>query len=70
MAHTYTYTGKTTEPNLSGIQFTDVPASTMTNKDIDECEWHESTEELLIHCPIAKSAADKTKLDTIVSDNS
>ncbi len=66
----YEYTGKATEPNMTNLQFVDVPASAMTDKDITECEWHESTQILHIICPVAKSAGDKAILDGLVVDNS
>ena len=67
---TYTYTGKITQPDLDAIQFTDIPASEMTDKDIDSCDWSEDDAELHIIFNAALSAGDKTILDGIVADNS
>ena len=54
---------------VSGIHY-DVANSDMSNKSISYCRWDEDVEELHVHFAIELSAEDKTKLDTIVANNS
>lgn len=65
----HSYTGKTTAPDLDQIH-TDVAASTMTNKNIQYCSWDEGTTLLDIFYDVEVTGSDKTKLDTIITDNS
>ena len=79
MSTKYTYTGKTTEPTFrtydvlhvldGGIHF-DVDNSTMTDKTIEYCRWDAESADLNVYFTNALSTDDKTKLDTIVVNNS
>ena len=68
---TYTYTGKTTSPNLTQIHV-DVAASAMTDKTIEYCDWNLPGEvnTLKVYFTGTLSGGDETILDGIVSDNS
>lgn len=66
---TYTYTNKTSEPGLTNIH-SDIAASTMTDKAIAGCTWHIASEVLEVDMQNELSSGDKSKLDTIVTDNS
>jgi hypothetical protein len=79
MSTEYEYNDITNRPNLgstnaqheiiSGIHY-DVPNSDMTDKSIEGCRWDEDGAHLSIWFANALSAGDKTKLDTIVTNNS
>lgn len=73
MATTYTYTNKSKEPDLKQIHL-DVAASLMSDKVIEWCRWDEGNdglkETLQVVFTNELSDADKTKLDTIVTNNS
>jgi len=66
--HTYTYTGKSTRPTNLYVIHTDVAASTMTNKNIQHCEWEEDTAEIKVTFDVELSGADKTELDGFLAD--
>ena len=48
----------------------DVAASAMTDKTIEWCRWDEDNTTLQVEFTNVLSGADKTKLDTIVTNNS
>ena len=52
----YNYTNITTEPNSAQIH-ADITASTMTDKAIEGCTWHEDDAKLHLHFTNSLSAA-------------
>jgi len=66
---TYNYANITNEPNLTQIHL-DVGSSSMTDKTIEWCSWEQDTSDLKICFTNTLDAADKTELDTIISNNS
>jgi len=75
----YIYLNKSIEPNLSttdeegniisGIHY-DVPNSDMEDKSLDWCRWDEDLAQIIVVFENELSSEDKTKLDTIVDNNS
>lgn len=65
----YTYSGTSEQPYMDGIHY-DVENSDMDNKNIQYCDWNFTTQDLDIYWDVELSSEDKTKLDTIVSNNS
>ena len=64
----YTYSSIPSAPGAANIHI-DVAASSMTDKTIEGCTWHEDIEELKVKFTGTLSGGDKTILDGIVTDN-